>query len=178
MSETFVEEVSDFVEGVFQTLEHDVEELFPPRPGGKVDTARKDLLRQQAYQEYVEGQTKTDQPGRGKPIMRHETVAAPVGGGQTFAISTTSLPFIQVAGFDATRKRAVIMTLDEPVVLSTSNAQAGDPRNAANAAGLSAGGFVLPVNVPFTSESASEIWAVATSSTATRVSVWTETYGS
>lgn len=174
----FVEEVSDFVEGVFETFERDVEELFPPRPGGKVDTSRKDALRAQQYQEYVEGQKQTDQPLRGKPNFRVENLASPIGGGQTFALSTSGLAFTQVAGFDPNRKRAVIMTLDEPVVLSTSNAQAGDPRNASNAAGLGAGGFVLPVNVPFVSESASEIWAVATSSTATRVSVWTETYGS
>lgn len=174
-----VEEIQDFVEGVVETVEHDVEELFPPRPGGKVDTARKDLLKRQEYQEWVSAQdADTAQPVRNKPYFRTETLAAPTAGAQTLSLSTTGVAFTQVLGFDPTRKRAVIMTLDEPVVLSGSNAQAGDPRNATNAAGLSAGGFVLPVNVPFVMQSAAEVWAVATSGTATRVSVWTERYGS
>ena len=174
-----VEEIQDFAESFVESVEKDVEELFPPRPGGKVDTARKDLLKRQAYEHDVEAQTEdTAQPIRNKPYFRTELLAAPTAGAQTFSISTSGLAMVQILGFDPTRKRAVIVTWDETVVLSTSNAQAGDPRNSGNAAGLSAGGFVIEPSYQFITESASEIWAVATSSTATRVSVWTERYGS
>ena len=48
---------------------------------------------------------------------------------------------------------------------------AQDPRNEVNAAGLSANGFTLPVNVPVTLPTRSVIYCTATSATATRVSV-------
>lgn len=74
------------------------------------------------------------------------------------------------------RRNAVIMTLDEPVVISFSQQAAEDPRNAVNAAGLSANGFVLPVNVPVPVNTRSVIYCTATSSTATRVSVMAFSY--
>ena len=61
---------------------------------------------------------------------------------------SASLNAVQrILGADPNRKRGVVMTLDEPVVICNSQGSANDSRNAANAAGLSARGFVLPVNV-------------------------------
>jgi len=176
----FIEEVADFTRGVVRTVERDVEELFPPVPGGLVDSARRDAAKRAEYAEWAKAQVAdTDQPLRGKPAFRTELVAAPVAGAITVVVAAGgAVPFAQILGFDPNRKRAVIITIDEPVVISTSQAQAGTPENMVNAAGLGAAGFVLPVYQQFITESASEVWVTATSSTATRVSAWTESFGS
>ena len=85
-------------------------------------------------------------------------------------------PIIELLGRDDNRRNAVIMTLDEAVVISFSPQAAEDPRNAVNAAGLSANGFVLPVNVPLPVNTRSRIFCTALSATATRVSVMAFSY--
>ena len=85
-------------------------------------------------------------------------------------------PVVELLGQDLNRRYAVILTLDEPVVISFSQQAAEDPRNAVNAAGLSANGFVLPVNAPVPVNSTSVIYCTATSATATRVSVMAFSY--
>jgi len=153
----------------------DHEELFPPKPGGMVDTARK---QRQAEQDQLESLTSAPEPHyRDRidvPVNDH---GADLARARTFSISTTGgNPLVELLGQDNARRNAVVMTLDEPVVISFSQQAAEDPRNAVNAAGLSANGFVLPVNVPVTLSTRSVIYAVATSSTATRVSVMAFSY--
>lgn len=107
--------------------------------------------------------------------VRVDVIAPEITSAQTLLISTAMLSQ-QILGNDPNRRRAVIMTLDEPVVLATSRANADDARNTVNAAGLGAGGFVLPVNTPLEVKSRGPLWIAATSSTLTRVSVLSETY--
>ena len=92
-------------------------------------------------------------------------------------MSTTGAnPVVELLGRDPDRRYAVILALDEPVVISFSEQAAQDPRNAVNAAGLSANGFTLPVNVPVPVNSTSVIQCTATSSTPGRVSVMAFSY--
>jgi len=152
----------------------DPEEKYPPRPGGMVDSTRKQRAADQAQADAIVPLNEV--PG-GYEAVRVDVQAADTYGAQTYAIGTGLNPQLRILGEDSHRRRAVIMTLDEPVVIAISQSAADDPRNASNAAGQSAGGFVLPVNVPLVLKGSGEVWAVATSSTNTRVSVWAEKYG-
>ena len=150
------------------------ETLFPPRPGGMVDTVRKQRAAEEAQAATL---------GALEPVPAFKTTApvadhgADLARARTFSVSTgNNNPTIELLGYDTNRRNAVIMTLDEPVVLSFSQQAADDPRNAINGAGLSANGFVLPVNVPVELNTQSVIYCVAVSSTATRVSVMAFSY--
>ena len=149
-------------------LTADLEELFPPKPGGMVDTARKqaqaDADQLAALPEPALAASKMDVPVNDR--------AAELARARTFSVSTANNnPIVELLGRDDNRRSAVVMTLDEPVVISFAQTAAQDPRNETNAAGLSANGFVLPVNVPVTLPTRSVIYCTATSATATRVSV-------
>lgn len=152
------------------SLDIDAEAIFPPKPGGMVDSAR----RQQAKSAPAQEETS---PAPRKPnAVKTIDVSASVANAGTVVVPTASYNAVRVLGFDKNRKRAVVMALDEPVVVATSASQADDPRNAGNTAGQTAGGFVLPVNTPLVIETASEVWVAATSTTATRVSFWSEIF--
>lgn len=158
-----------------ETVVQDAEELFPPRPGGMVDTHRK---RRQAEQDQADA---LDQAEAAPASQRTEVPVREFGTelarARTFSVATGGAnPIVELLGQDLRRRYAVVMTLDEPVVISFSEQAAQDPRNAVNAAGLSANGFTLPVNVPVPVSSTSVIWCTATSSTPTRVSVMAFTY--
>ncbi len=148
----------------------DAETLFPPKAGGMVDTARK---RAQAEADQLDSLSAVE-PMPGKPMndVPVQDRAAEFARARTFSVSTTGgNPIVELLGRNDNRRNAVILTLDEPVVISFSQQAAEDPRNAVNAAGLSANGFVLPVNVPLPLNTKSNIYCTALSSTPTRVSV-------
>lgn len=147
----------------------DPETLFPPVAGGMVDTARK---RAQAEADQLEAlAAQPEPPGVNHPIPITDQ-AADLARARTFSVATGGAnPIVELLGQDLNRRSAVVMTLDEPVVISFSQQASEDPRNAVNAAGLSANGFVLPVNVPVTLPTRSIIYCTALSSSPTRVSV-------
>lgn len=151
------------------------EEKFPPRPGGMVEQAR--AQQAQSIPETVED-TRI-----GYEAIRVDTGTTEVFSAQTYVISTTLNPSLRVLGHDANRQRAVIMTLDQPIVVATSQAAAQDNRNVnAGTSGNGAGGFVLPLasssnpSTPLVVNGSGEVWIAATSSSTTRVSVWAESY--
>jgi hypothetical protein len=151
------------------------EEMYPPKPGGMVDTARKAKIAEQ--QQVAELSEAPEAPERYKTEIPVNDRAAELARARTFSVSTgNGNPIVELLGQDVCRRNAVIMTLDEPVVISFSQAAAEDPRNEANAAGLSANGFVLPVNVPVTVHAQTVIYCTATSATASRVSVMAFSY--
>lgn len=152
------------------TITQDVEELFPPVKGGMVDTARK---RAQAESDQLDSLASVEAaPGDPLSAVRVHDHAAELARARTFSVSTGGgNPVVELLGRDDNRRNAVILTLDEPVVISFSQQAAEDPRNAVNAAGLSANGFVLPVNVPLPLNTRSNIYCTALSSTPSRVSV-------
>jgi hypothetical protein len=153
----------------------DPETLFPPKPGGMVDTARKRMQAESDQLEALGNSTSSAPLGKMQvPVNDHGTELARA---RTFSVSTANNnPIVELLGQDVNRRNALIMTLDEPVVISFSQTAADDPRNATNAAGLSANGFVLPVNVPVPVSTCSNIYCTATSATATRVSVMAFSY--
>ena len=151
----------------------DPEELFPPRPGGMVATVRAQKQTEQRHVSALEEiESAASWSGRYSAVRTRE-MGAELGRGRTFTVSTSdNFSTAQLLGQDINRKYAVIMTLDEPVVICFSEAAAYDPRNAsAGTAGQDASGFVLPVNVPVPFTYQGDLWVVATSSTASRVSV-------
>lgn len=150
----------------------DFEELFPPVPGGMVDTVRRQHADAQAHTSKLGGLPSLESWSGRYAAIRVREMGAELARARTFAISTANNnPIVEALGQDINRKYAVIMTLDEPVVIAFSVQAADDPRNPVNAAGLEANGFVLPVNVPVPFTYQGGIWLVATSATATRVSV-------
>lgn len=151
------------------------EDLFPPVKGGMVEAARQQAAAE-AHQLGEATAHKTLEAARAKidvPVMERGTELARA---RTFVVVTGGNAIVELLGQDIDRRYAVIMTLDEPVVISFSEQSAQDPRNAVNAAGLSANGFVLPVNVPVPVNSTTVVWCSATSDTATRVSVMAFSY--
>ena len=103
-------------------------------PGGMVDTARK-----QAQAEAGQLQALHEaEPEEGRLRLEVPVIdqAAELARARTFSVSTTSgNPVVELLGRDDNRRNAVVMTLDEPVVISFSQTAAEDPRNAVNAAG-------------------------------------------
>jgi hypothetical protein len=156
-------------------LDTDPETLFPPKAGGMVDTARKKAQAESDQAAALDAAPAADvSRRRDVPVTDR---AAELARARTFSVSTAnSNPIVELLGQDVNRRYAVIMTLDEPVVISFSQTSAEDPRNAVNAAGLSANGFTIPVNCPVPVNSTSVIYCTATSSTATRVSVMAFSY--
>lgn len=149
------------------------EELFPPKPGGMVDSTR------QAAQATPEvRQELTDFDGSAYDPVKVQLRQPEVASSGALVVSTGAggTAVLRVIGEDGQRYHAVVMTLDQPVVVCFSRTAAEDPRNAGNVAGASAGGFVLPVNVPLPLNGTSEVWVAATSSTATRVSFLRESF--
>lgn len=153
----------------------DPESLFPPKPGGMVDTVRRQRQAEQDQLDQLAEQPDTAQPSKvAVPVADHGSDLARA---RTFSISTSNNnPIVELLGQDKDRRNATIMTLDEPIVLSFSQQAAEDPRNAANAAGLSANGFVLPIGTPVMVNYQGIVYATATSGTATRVCVMAFSY--
>lgn len=155
------------------TYVNDVEELFPPKPGGMVDTARKQQAAEQAQLDALP-EPAAEQFHGAVPVADQ---AAELARARTFSVSTANNnPIVELLGRDDDRRYAVLLTLDEPVVISFSQQAADDPRNAVNAAGLSANGFVLPTGVPVPVSYKGVIYCTATSATASRVSVMAFSY--
>lgn len=145
-------------------------ELFPPRPGGLVDTARKAAADAERAAEAMAGVP--DFAGARFDPVKVQLRVPEIASASTVVIAAAAgyNRVQRLVGEDGQRFRVTVMTLDQPVVLCFSRTAADDPRNAVNAAGLPAGGFVVPVNVPVTLETSAQVWAAASSATATRVS--------
>lgn len=143
------------------------DEQFPPVPGGMVDTARKAAAAQDAAP--AAGQ---DFDGTQYSPVKVQLRVPEVASASTIVIANaTGYHSVQkLIGEDGQRCKAVLLALDEPVIVCFNRPAADDPRNAVNAAGLSAGGFVLPVNVPLPLDTSAMIYVAATSATPTRVS--------
>lgn len=120
------------------------EEMFPPKPGGMVDTARKQA---QAEQSQLDALPETDPGDTGDfPAIRVRDEAAELARARTFSVSTANNnPIVELLGRDDNRRNAVIMTLDQPVVISFSQQAAEDPRN--HSAGTTAVGAASQASV-------------------------------
>lgn len=154
---------------------NETDEQFPPVPGGMVDSARKQAATAAAV---PAGPDVTDFDGSQYVPIKVQLRVAEIASSSTIAIANaTGYKSVQrLVGEDGQRGRTIVLTLDFPVIITFSRTAADDSRNAANAAGLPAGGFVLPVNVPLTLDTVAEVYATATNATPTRVSFIRQTF--
>ena len=93
-----------------------------------VDTARKQAQAQADQLAAVEeGGEAYARPRIDVAVNDH---GADLARARTFSVSTANgNPIVELLGQDLNRRNAVIMTLDEPVVISFSQTAAEDPRN-------------------------------------------------
>ena len=154
----------------------DIAEIFPPKPGGLIDRARKEEAARKAAIKQVEEEVADKIEDRAYRAVKVADEMPEDASAHTFVVSDAS-GIQRLLGQDMLRRRAVVLTLDQPVVIATGLAEASDSNNpAAGTAAVSASGFVLPINVPLVLETRHEIWVTPTSATATRVSVLVEKY--
>lgn len=156
------------------SIERDIEALFPPKPGGLVDSTRKDRAAAAA------GPPATAREYDGSyydPVKVQLRIPEVASAGTAVVANATGYRSAQrIIGEDGQRYWATILALDEPVVLAFSETAAQDPRNAGNGPGMTAGGFVLPVGLALPIQATAEIWVAATSSTPGRVSFYRQSF--
>lgn len=152
------------------------ETLFPPRPGGMVERARQQKSQDAAQQQQQQSARPQTTPKVKHTPVRVNAKTPDAAAFRTVVVSTSGVATQRLCGYNANRKRVLVYTLDEPVVIGQL-AQMSDASNAGNAAGLPCSGAALPIAPVFLPiESCAEIWVTATSSTATRVVAVEELY--
>lgn len=160
-----IEEVVDTAENVAEVLVEDVEHVFRPRPGGKIDTARRNAGANSLADEPVAQQ---DYLVKGKPVAV-DSLAPEIGGARTVTLSANN-PALPLLPRDTTRRSAVILAVDNDVYLSNDPGQA---MTAAASGGATAEGvFYLPAGIGLPWQNTDQLWAAATTTgTSSRVSV-------
>lgn len=148
----------------------DTEEQFPPRPGGMVASARQ----QQAAQQAAAPAGVEEPLAGGYPAVRVDDVPPETGATKTVVVAIGGVATERLLGANPSRRRAVVLAVDQAVVLTTSRGAADNPLNAVTAAGLPAGGFVLPAGIPIVLWGTCEWFVTAMSATAGRVSAISE----
>ncbi|HEX4661903.1 MAG TPA: hypothetical protein VH307_31290 [Streptosporangiaceae bacterium] len=108
------------------------------------------------------------------PVPVHASGQDLAGGHQgthfTMVISTATNPVVQLLGRDYDRIEARILTVDQPVVLAQTKEQAENAANQVTSVPAPVGSY-LPITVDRVLRNGDEVWAAATSATATRISV-------
>lgn len=139
-----------------------ITELFPPRPGGLVDSAR----RGDGQQQPAETVTVTDGPVPYQAV-RVRPEAPDIGTARTVTLSAAN-PVLPLLGQDAQRRTAVVLAVDNDVYLATDLGLAEQVAGGSTAGGV----FYLPKGVPVTVASQAQYWAACTTTAASsRVSV-------
>jgi hypothetical protein len=142
----------------------DPEELFPPKPGGMVDTARKKAAADQDQAEAA-ASAPAALPGKKPVLVRPEE--PDLGTARTVTLSAAN-PFAQLLPRDPQRRSAVVLAVDADVWLSYNQGTAED------LSGTSAAGsaFYLPAGIGIPVASRAQLWVSPTTTAAsTRVSV-------
>jgi hypothetical protein len=160
-----VEEAIEGVEEVVEAVVGEVEHVFHPRPGGKIDTARRNADRESLADEPVARQ---DYLVKGRPVAV-DSLAPEIGPCRTVTLSANN-PALPVLPRDTTRRSAVLLAVDNDVYLSN---DPGAAQNAAASGGATAEGvFYLPVGIPLPVSNTDQLWAaVTTTEASSRVSV-------
>lgn len=139
-----------------------VSELFPPAPGGLVDTARRGAVQAQPADTVMV----TDGPVPYEAV-RVRPEAPDTGSGRTVTLSAAN-PVLPILGQDGQRRSAVVIAVDNDVYLAT------DLNAAQQAAGVATatGAFYLPKGIPVTIAMQGQVWAACTTTASnSRVSV-------
>lgn len=145
------------------------ENLFPPKPGGMVDTARK---RAQAESDQLDAYNSQ----AGAPVAASDYIAVRVrpeaaGSGVIRTITLSSqYPVARLLPADPGRRGAVILAIDADVYVTGSQGLANDV--AGTAAASQAGYFPAGIGLPIDNQA--EWWVAATTTaTLTRITVIT-----
>ena len=149
-------------EDIVTEIVEDAEMVFKPRPGGMVDTYRKnraqreaaDKEREQQNERVEEAGYKSVKVAQLKPEVLSTNVVTIVNGGTGMVLPNS--PY---------RYRAVIQS-SVPIILAKDSGQA-----------LGGVGFPLAANVPFTVETRAQVWAACLTGGPASVSVFSELYG-
>jgi hypothetical protein len=145
------------------------ETLFPPRPGGMVDTARK---RAQAESDQLDAYN--DQAGAPVAATAYTAVRVRPEAADTGVIRTITLssqyPVARLLPADPGRRTAVILAIDNDVYVTGSQGLANDVSGSATATQV--GYFPAGIGLPIDNQA--EWWVAATTTaTLTRVTVIT-----
>jgi hypothetical protein len=164
------------VSGIIEKAEHVTEEIeraaghvLRPRPGGKIETARRHAEAEPLADEPVARQ---DTLVKGRPVA--VDALAPDTGIAITVTLTANNPVLPLLPRDTTRRGAVVLAVDNPVYVAV------DANLAKQAAGSASStqAFYLPVGVPVCVRNTAELWASATTTgTASRVSVMSDIAG-
>jgi hypothetical protein len=164
-----IEEVIGTAENVAEALVEDVEHVFRPRPGGKIDAARRNAEREPLADEPVAEQ---DYLVRGRPVAV-DSLAPNTGIAITVTL-TANNPVLPLLPRDTTRRGAVVLAVDNPVYIAVDANLAKQAQGSAS----STQAFYLPVGVPVPVGNTAELWASATTTaSSSRVSVMSDIAG-
>jgi hypothetical protein len=142
-------EAEDWVEEAVGEVEH----IVKPRPGGKIDTARR-MAEQHSDKDLPVAIT--DYLIKGKPVA--VDVLQPALGVAITVTLNSANPVLQALPKDTTRRGAVLIAIDNPVYVATKQNVATEAEGSATS---TLAGYLpvgVPVSVPFTDA----VWISAT----------------
>lgn len=140
----------------------EAEALFPPRPGGMVDTARKQAAAEQAQlQELHSAIAGPDAAGSYEAIRVRED-PADLGTARTVTLSSAN-PFAQLLPRDDARRTAVVLAIDNDVWISYNQGTAEDLSGTSGAGSA----FYLPAGLMCPVLSKAQLWVSPTTLTGT-----------
>lgn len=140
------------------------EELFPPRPGGLVDSARRTAAP-------AADSLEIEVPGTDGPVpyaaVRVRPEPPDLGTARTITLGPAN-PVLRLLGRDGQRRGAVVLAVDNDVYLSNDHGLARDVAGGTAAEGV----FYLPAGIAVPVDFQGELWAACTTTaTSSRVSV-------
>lgn len=147
---------------------NDPEEMFPPKPGGMVDTARKQKQTEQDQLDAYNAQEGAPVWGSPYEAVRVRPESADTGTARTVTL-TENYPVARVLGADPGRRGAVLLAVDNDVYITGSQGLAQDVAGSATATQAA----YLPAGIGIPISNQSEYWAAATTTaTSSRISVF------
>jgi hypothetical protein len=156
-----IEEAEDWVEDVVGEVEH----VLKPRPGGKIDTARR-MAEQHSQKDLPVADT--DTLVKGKPVAVDGLL--PENGIALTVTLNAANPVLPLLPRDTTRRSAVLLSVDNDVYVATMPGQA--TAAAASDGTTFEGVFYLPAGIGVPWQSTAPLWVAATTTaTSSRVSV-------
>lgn len=160
---TIIEEAEDWVEDAVGEVEH----VLKPRPGGKIDTARR-MAEQHSDKDLPVADT--DTLIKGKPVAV-DSLQAENGLAITVTLNSAN-PMLPLLPRETTRRSAVLLAIDNDVYISTSPGQATAAALAGGTALAGVGYLPAGIGVPW--PSTAPLWAAATTTaTQSRITVLT-----
>ena len=154
-----IEEAEDWIEDAVGEVEH----VLKPRPGGKIDTARR-MAEQHSQKDLPVADT--DTLIKGKPVAV-DNLLPPLGTAITVTLNSAN-PVLQALPKDTTRRGAILIAIDNPVYVNTKQSVVTTAEGSTSSTFAGYLPVGVPVPVPFTDA----VWVSATTTaTQSRVTV-------